>query len=633
MASASKAKGSAAEAAAAAHGGWAGSGLAALGIVYGDLGTSPLYTLQTVVGAVGGTLTGEVALDSLSLIVWALIVTVSLKYCVFVMRADNHGEGGILALMSLIGVNRATGSALVAAGLFGAALIYGDGILTPAISVLSALEGINVATSVFKPFVMPGAVVILVALFAAQTLGTARIGKVFGPVMLLWFASISLIGVVNIVQRPDVLLALDPRHAIGFLASHGRGSLVVLGGVFLAITGGEALYADMGHVGRNPIRVSWYAVVLPALLLSYAGQTALLLAHPDLEGNPFFKAAPGWAIYPLVLLATLATIIASQAIITGSFSLTRQAIQLGWLPGLNIRQTSDREYGQIYVPLVNWILMACTVALTIIFGSSDRLAGAYGTAVSTTMLLTTILLYNAMRGRWHWPVPVAMLIAAAFIVVDLAFFAANLLKIREGGWIPLLFGAGIFLVMTTWRRGIEAIRAQLALPEAAGTAVLRQLADGSVPRVPGTAVFLSRMDDTVPALMVRHVAQFGAMQKVVLSLAVAFEEVPRVPQAERFAVTQVAGSVWHGTVRFGFMEVPNLPEALSGAQEAGCPVDLDQAVYFGGHDEMVRSDRHPRLAPWRRLLFGFLFRNAVRPADRFDVPAGQFVEVGRRIGV
>lgn len=622
-----------AKAASASTRGWSALALAALGIVYGDLGTSPLYTLQTVVGTVGGKLTGEVALDSLSLIVWALIVTVSVKYCVFVMRADNHGEGGILALMSLIGVNRATGSLLVGAGLFGAALIYGDGILTPAISVLSALEGINVATSAFKPFVMPAAVAILVALFAAQTLGTARIGKVFGPVMLLWFATISVIGLVNVVQRPDVLLALDPRHAIGFLVGHGWGSLVVLGGVFLAITGGEALYADMGHVGRSPIRGSWYAVVLPALLMSYAGQTALLLAHPDLEGNPFFKAAPDWAIYPLVLLATLATIIASQAIITGSFSLTRQAIQLGWLPGLHIRQTSDREYGQIYVPFVNWTLMACTVVLTIVFGSSDRLAGAYGTAVSTTMLLTTVLLYNAMRGCWAWPVWVALPTAAVFLVVDLAFFAANLLKIKEGGWIPLVFGASIFLVMTTWRRGIEAIRAQLALPDAAGKAVLDRLARGDVPRVPGTAVFLSRTTAAVPALMVRHVEQFGALQEVVLSLAVAFEEVPRVLPTERFEATQVAENFWHGTVRFGFMEVPNLPAALVGAHAVGCPLDLAQAVYFGGHDEMVRNEHRPRLASWRRALFGILFRNAVRPADRFDVPADQFVEVGRRIGI
>ncbi|HEY2131949.1 MAG TPA: KUP/HAK/KT family potassium transporter, partial [Acetobacteraceae bacterium] len=366
--------------------------LAALGIVYGDLGTSPLYTMQTMVGSTGGHIDGADAMGILSLILWTLLITISLKYCVFVMRADNHGEGGILALMSMVGGSRG-GSArlLVYFGLFGAALLYGDGVITPAISVLSALEGVKVATSALTPYVLPAAVLILLVLFASQTLGTARIGKVFGPVMLLWFAVIAVLGIAGVVHQPRVLLAIDPRHAVTFLAHHGWGSFVVLGAVFLAITGGEALYADMGHIGRSPIRVSWYGVVLPALLLSYAGQTALLLDQPNTTDNPFFLLAPSWAIYPLVGLATVATIIASQAIITGAFSLTRQAMQLGWLPGMKIRQTSAEEYGQIYVPLVNWVMMAATVLLAISFGSSDRLAGAYGTAVSTTMLLTTAL--------------------------------------------------------------------------------------------------------------------------------------------------------------------------------------------------------------------------------------------------
>src|ERR1019366_6801088 len=371
--------------------------LAALGVVYGDLGTSPLYTLETVVQATGGRFTAESALGVLSLIVWTLIITVSIKYCLFVMRADNNGEGGILALMSLVGANSFQGwnKVLAMMGLLGAALLYGDGVITPAISVLSALEGVNVVTSALKPFVMPVAVGILVVFFAVQRLGTAKIGGAFGPIMLAWFIVIGLLGVTGIVRNPGVLAAIDPRHAIGFLAHSGGAGFFVLGGVFLCITGAEALYADMGHFGAGPIRLSWYTIVLPALLLSYAGQTALLIQKGVVQGNPFFQLAPNWAVYPLVALATIATIIASQSIITGSFSMTRQAMQLGWLPGFHIRQTSDEVYGQIYVPVVNWLMMAATVAITVAFRTSDRLAGAYGKAGLTKMLLTTCLLFTA----------------------------------------------------------------------------------------------------------------------------------------------------------------------------------------------------------------------------------------------
>ena len=424
---------------------WAAFG--ALGVVFGDLGTSPLYTLQTVVQAMGGQFTPQTALGVLSLVFWTLIVTISIKYCVFVMRADNRGEGGILALMSLIGANGFTPGVrlLTGMGLLGAALIYGDGVITPAISVLSALEGVNVVTEIFKPYVMPMAVVILLVLFAAQRFGTEKIGRAFGPIMLLWFIVIALLGVASILKHPDVIAAVDPRYAVRFMASSGRAGFLVLGGVFLCITGGEALYADMGHFGKGPIRRSWYGVVLPALLLSYAGQTAFLIDKGTVTGNPFFQIAPAWSVYPLVVLATIATIIASQAIITGSFSMTRQAMQLGWLPGVAIRQTSDRVYGQIYIPVVNWLLMVATIATTIAFGASVRLAGAYGTAVSTTMLLTTFLLFRAMRDLWKWPMAVAVPVAATFIVVDTSFFTANLLKIAEGGWLPLTFAAILFV--------------------------------------------------------------------------------------------------------------------------------------------------------------------------------------------
>jgi KUP system potassium uptake protein len=462
--------------------------LTALGIVYGDLGTSPLYALQTIVQIVGGKVTASMMVGILSLIVWALIVTISVKYCVFVMRADNHGEGGILILMSLLGEKWSSRRHwLLIAGLFGAALIYGDGIITPSISVLSALEGLNVATNAFRSHIVPIAIGILLALFAIQSHGTAKIGSFSGPVMLLCFITIAALGIAGVAHQPRVLLALNPRYAVAFLAHSDWLGFSILGGVFLAVTGGEALYADMGHIGRNPIRTAWYIIVLPSLLLSYAGQTALLLEHPELTGNPFFHLAPAWALYPLVIMATLATIIASQAIITGSFSLTRQAMQLEWLPAVHIRQTSSEEYGQIYVPVVNWTMALCTVALTIGFGSSVRLAGAYGTAVSTTMLLTTVLLttvllYNVMRKCWQWPFSVTLPLCGIFLLVDFAFFAANLSKIAQGGWIPLTFGAIIFLLMTTWRTGIEAVRGKLGAITESASHFFKRLADDKIPR-------------------------------------------------------------------------------------------------------------------------------------------------------
>ena len=614
-----------------------GLALAALGIVYGDLGTSPLYTAQTIVAAAGGHVTPADALGILSLLFWALLITVSLKYCVFVMRADNHGEGGILALMALIGLNRTQGRGfLVACGLFGAALIYGDGVITPAISVLSALEGVNVVTDVLKPYVLPAAVVVLLGLFAAQVFGTAKIGRVFGPIMFLWFVTIALIGLAGVIGHPGVIVAVNPAYGIGFLAQHGLGSFAVLGGVFLAITGGEALYADMGHIGRNPIRTAWFFMVLPALLLSYAGQIGYMLDQPpgaDLNGNPFFLAAPGWSVVPLVILATLATIIASQAIITGSFSLTRQAMQLGWFPGLHIRQTSDEEYGQIYVPVVNWTMMVFTILLAVTFGSSDKLAGAYGTAVSTTMLLTTLLLYTAAREIWKWPRAVALTLAGGFLIVDVAFFSANLLKIAEGGWVPLVFGAALFTVMSTWRSGIEAIRTRMGDLTQTPEQFLSRLKTNPVPRVKGTAVFLSRNTKPVTALMVQHVAQLLAAPEKLVSLTVNFEEVPRIVGEERVRVETIFEDFWNVEVRFGFLEVPSLREAMRAAHEHGCKIDLDDAVYFSARDEIVRSRDAPLMAGWRRVLFGFLYRNSIHLVDRFDLPPRNFVQIGRLIAI
>ena len=608
--------------------------LTALGIVYGDIGTSPLYTLQTVAQAVGGPLLPEAALGSLSLIFWALLITISVKYCLFVMRADNNGEGGILALMSLIGTSWAGPTRVfVVMGLFGAALIYGDGIITPAISVLSALEGLNVGTDVFKPYVVPLAVAILLALFGIQSRGTAVVGKAFGPIMLLWFIIIALLGVAGIARHPGVLAAADPRHAIGFLVDGGWRGFAVLGAVFLAITGAEALYADMGHIGRNPIRAVWYGIVLPALLLNYAGQTAMFLDNPAMKGSPFFALAADWAVLPLVALATVATIIASQAIITGSFSLTRQAMQLGWFPGVRIQQTSAEEYGQIYVPFVNWTMMLLTLGLTVGFGSSDRLAGAYGTAVSTTMLLTTALLYKVMRDRWRWPAAGAIAVSGAFLIVDFAFFSANLLKIRQGGWIPLAFATLIFIVMTTWRFGIDALHREVARAAQAPENFFRQLRDQKIPRVPGTAIFLTRLDHAISPLIVAYVAHIGAIHQTVVALTVRFEPVPRVRRENRLEVVRLSDDFWHLTVRYGFVEIPDLPAALRQAKSVCDPIDPDNAIYFGAADEVVRSKKGPKLLRWRLQLFAFMFRNSVHAVDLFKIPSQNFVEIGHRVEI
>jgi KUP system potassium uptake protein len=612
---------------------WAAFG--ALGVVFGDLGTSPLYTLQTVVQATGGQFTPQTALGVLSLVFWTLIVTISVKYCLFVMRADNRGEGGILALMSLIGANGFTPGMrlLTGMGLLGAALIYGDGVITPAISVLSALEGVNVVTDTFKPYVMPMAVVILLVLFSAQRFGTEKIGRAFGPVMMLWFLVIALLGIASILKRPEVIAAVDPRYAVRFMMASGRAGFLVLGGVFLCITGGEALYADMGHFGRGPIRRSWYVVVLPALLLSYAGQTAYLLDKGTVTGNPFFQIAPAWSIYPLVLLATIATIIASQAIITGSFSMTRQAMQLGWLPGVAIRQTSDRIYGQIYIPVVNWLLMVATIATTIGFGASDRLAGAYGTAVSTTMLLTTFLLYRAMRDLWKWPLLVALAVAGIFIVVDTSFFAANLLKIAEGGWLPLTFAAVLFVVMITWRQGVEAIRATLMQVPQSAEKFLSDLRSGAIPRVEGTTVFLTRSAQKVSRLIMDHAHFVGVLPRNAIALSVVFENTPRITGPQCTVVDGVGEGLWHLVARFGFLEIPDLRQALLKTPGLPAHVDLAKANFVGTRDLVVAKQKNASLRGWRLMLFAFLYRNSVKVVDRFNLEPSNVIEIARQIEI
>ena len=602
----------------------------AMGIVFGDLGTSPLYTLQTILGVTGPQAAAATMLGVLSLLFWTLLITVSVKYCLFVMRADNHGEGGILALMSLVRMNdwrRGTylGGSM---GLLGAALIYGDGVITPAISVLSALEGLNVATPALKPLILPLALGILVGLFAAQRFGTATIGKAFGPIVLLWFVVIGALGLPAVIAHPQVWRAVDPEYGLRLLASGNVALLPLLGGVFLCATGGEALYADMGHIGRVPIRLAWYAVVLPSLLLNYAGQVGVLLDGGAYGGNPFFLLAPAWSLYPLVLFATVATIIASQAIITGSFSMTRQAMQLGWLSGFDIRQTSDKVYGQIYVPVINLMMAAATLAVTLAFRSSDALAGAYGTAVSTTMVLTTLLLIRAMLRVWRWPVLLVIPVALVFLIVDLAFFAANLGKIAEGGWAPLTIGGTIYVVMVTWRTGTTAVRDRLQAMAEPTERFVALLTDHRVPRVPGTAVFLTRSGDQIPAFVSGYVRTMGSIHTNVIALTIQFEDEPRV-RAARAAVEQVCDGFWRVTLRFGFVEVPDLMAAIADL-DLPPSVDLEHAVFFGSRD-MVVAGPHSALTKWRLALFAFLYRNAVRASDRFRLPADRTLEMARQI--
>jgi len=605
--------------------------LAALGVVYGDLGTSPLYTVQVVAAATGGTMSRLAALGSLSLIVWTLTITLSIKYCIFVLRADNHGEGGILALMSLVGANRLNGGRwlLTAIGLLGAGLLYGDGAITPAISVLSALEGVNVATHALAPYVLPTAIVILAALFLVQHFGTARIGMVFGPIMLVWFLVIALLGVVSLAAHPETLVAINPLYGFEFLREEGWRAFAVLGGVFLCATGGEAMYADIGHFGKSPVRIAWYAMVFPALVLNYAGQVGNILATHRVD-NPFFQMGPSWAIYPLVALATIATVIASQAIITGAYSLTRQAIQLGWLPGMRILQTSGARYGEIYVPLVNWLMMAGTIALTLVFRDSTRLAGAYGMAVAGTMLATTVLLVNVCRRCWNWSWAATVPPLTLFFAIDLAYFAANLIKLPQGGWIPLTVAVLLFGVMAVWRAGIQALRRRT--PTGSYEKFVRLLRHDHVPRVPGTAVFLTRVQNAVPALLTQHVQHMGALQETVIALSILFVERPRVAPQDRATAKHIRDGLWRVTLRYGFMERTEILGCLEKI-EVLKHVDFKHVIYFGARDLVVADRRDTQLRGLWVRLFAFLFRNTVRTMDRFHIPPDNFVEIAREVQI
>ncbi len=609
--------------------------VAALGVVYGDIGTSPLYAIRECFhGEYGIAPRPENVLGVLSLMLWALILVVSLKYLTFILRADNHGEGGVIALVSLIRTvaGRETGMRwiLVGFGLFAASLLYGDGMITPAISVLSAVEGLRVVTPVFDPWVIPITVAILAGLFLLQSRGTARVGSLFGPVTLIWLVTLAALGIRGIASRPEVLGAVSPVPGVRFLSSNGITGFLVLGAVFLVVTGAEALYADLGHFGRRPIRVTWFSLVLPALVLNYFGQGALLLSRPEEAHHPFFALAPQWSLIPLVFLATLATIIASQAIISGAFSITHQAIQLGYLPRLRVVHTSAVRIGQIYVPQVNAILAVCTIALVLGFRASGGLAAAYGVAVTTTMAIESMLFYAVARTKWGWSRPAAALPAGAFLLADLAFFGANISKIAHGAWFPLLIGGVVFTVMTTWRRGRELLGGLLAERTIPLTQFVSEIAKNRPMRVPGKAVYLARDAELTPQPLSGCLIHNKVLHEEIVVLTILTTDTPRVPREDKVTIVEMAPGAHRITARFGFREEPNVPYVLALARERGLDLPLEETSFFLGRERLLPA-RRPRMPIWRNRLFAFLNSNALGATTYFKIPPERVVEVGSQI--
>ncbi len=611
--------------------------LAALGIVYGDIGTSPLYAMREVFhgpNAIAPTTANVFGV--LSLIFWSLISVISVKYIGFIMRADNRGEGGIMALTALATPIRPLHPSqrrwLVLLGVFGAALLYGDGVITPAISVLSAVEGLRVATPVFERYVIPLTVAIIIGLFLIQSRGTARIGRLFGPVMLVWFSTLAILGVIHIAANPSVFAALNPAYAVTFFAANGLRSLLVLGTVFLVVTGGEALYADMGHFGRRPIMLAWFVLVLPALMLNYLGQGAVLLTNPAAAPDLFYLMAPVWARIPLVGLATLATIIASQALISGAFSITMQAQHLGFFPRLRIVHTSASEFGQIYIPFVNWLLMAACIIVVISFRTSSNLAAAYGIAVTSTMAITTVIFAIVARERWKWSIRRVGLLVSFFLVVDLAFLGANLVKIPQGGWFPLVAAVVLYTVMTTWKRGSRLVNQQEQRHEQDLTTLVHACQRKAPLRAPGVAIFMSANSAGVPDALRANYTYNGVLHEHVLLVTVLMEEVPHVGDARRVAIEPLGQGFSKVTIRYGFMEEPNVPLALERLNEQGAALDLLTCPYFISHTKVIPSDL-PGMEPWREHLYAVMQRNAVSAADFFRLPPTRVFEIGTAVEV
>lgn len=611
--------------------------VAAVGVVYGDIGTSPLYTLkEAFAGSHALPATPDNLLGVLSLVFWSMMLVVSAKYVLFILRADNRGEGGILALMALAhqGLRETSkmGWLVLALGVFGAGLFYGDSVITPAISVLSAVEGLEVLAPSLVRWVEPVTVIVLIVLFIVQRHGTARMGSVFGPLMLIWFVTLAFFGVKGIAADPQVLQALNPWHAVRFFQEQGRIAFIALGAVVLALTGAEALYADMGHFGKRPIRWAWFGFVLPALLLNYFGQGALMLSHPAAASNPFYLLMPGWALLPMIVLATVATVIASQAVISGAFSLTRSAIQLGLFPRSPVTHTSDEHAGQIYMPLVNWGLLLAVIAAVLGFRSSTNLAAAYGIAVTGTMVITTILALIVARRLWHWPRALVALVGTVFLITDVAFFAANALKIVHGGWFPLIIGGAVFVVMMTWRRGRELLIAQLERGGLGLHQFVAALAEHPPHRVEGTAVFLTAASEGVPQALLHNLKHNKVLHEANVILTVLTEEVPRVDKDKQVKIEPLGHGFYRMWLRYGFAEQPHIPAALAASGWHGFGLDPMQITYFVSNERVVASDRKG-MATWRDQLFAFMSRNASPVTDFFRIPRNRVVELGAMIEI
>ena len=610
--------------------------LAALGVVYGDIGTSPLYTIKEVFGSSHHPLpiTPDNVLGILSLIFWSLIVVVSIKYVALILRADNKGEGGIMALMALVltkaKLDARAKATVIMLGLFGAALFYGDGAITPAISVLSAVEGLEVATPAFKPYIIPATIGILIALFAVQKHGTAAIGVAFGPITAVWFVVLAVLGVLQIAHHPGVLFAISPSYAFTFLAAYPSLGFFSLGAVFLAVTGAEALYADMGHFGRKPIRVAWFGLVLPSLLLNYFGQGALLLNNPAAIQNPFYLMAPDWGLYPLVILATAATVIASQAVISGVYSMTHQAVQLGYAPHMTIQHTSTSQMGQIYMPAVNWALLIVVVALVLTFKSSTRLAAAYGIAVTGTMIITTSFAFLVARNEWRWSKFKALAVFAPLLAVDVAFFAANTVKIQDGGWFPLVFGAIVFTLLSTWKSGRELLSVRLDSGALPLQDFIASIGGSAITTVPGTAIFMTPRPDDVPNALLHNLKHNKVLHESNVIATVVVLPVPRVLDAQRILVERLSEQFYGVKIFYGFTEQPDVPAALEWCTEQGLELNPMQTSYFLGRETVVPKVG-ASMVQWREKLFVAMFRNAGSAASYFRLPPNRVVELGTQV--
>ena len=610
-----------------------GAALAALGVVYGDIGTSPLYAFKESFH-----LTHDLAVNTsnvygiLSLVFWSLILVVSIKYLLFIVRADKQGEGGVLALTSLLSTfsikSRRLLKVLTLFGIFGTALLYGDGMITPAISVLSAIEGLEIVTPALHPYIIPITIVILICLFSIQRHGTEAVGKIFGPVTLTWFIVIGALGIYHILKHPEILTAINPMYGYHFFKINGFKGFTVLGSVFLCVTGGEALYSDLGHFGKSPIRVAWFSVVLPCLVLCYFGQGANLLANPSAIHNPFFLMAPAWALLPLVALATLSTCIASQALITGVFSLTMQAVQLQYIPRIKIDHTSHKEFGQIYVKSVNYILMICCIALVLTFRSSSNLAAAYGIAVTTTMVVTTILFYFVARYGWNWNPIVSALVCGFFLVIEGSFWGANLLKIPHGGWFPLVIGVILFTIMTTWNTGRQILSDRMLEFISPLNVFMKKVSERNPIRVPGTAIYMSGHPQYVPPTLSQSFKHFNCLHEHVVLLAVHTADIPHVPASNRVKLQNVGPQIYKISVEYGFMDMPNVPEDLNGLiLDRNNPLDPHNATYFLGRERIMATERKG-MQLWRERLFAVMSRNAQPATHFFQLPQGRVFEIG-----